>query len=191
MFLLLTGTVKARCQQISPKHLCCICTTYYLFATGAHPGELRDRDHLVNLLKQGSALIRPDRQAHRASTHGHRQHIPTDHDQHDNATPVTTLPTTNTGLNSSFPRVKAASQELDSPPQPPPRVGAGAAAKGRAGLSLPPGLAAAREGNLSELRRLVEGLGDAEPWDVKSAVDKNGSTPLDWAAGEGRLEVCR
>lgn len=72
---------------------------------------------------------------------------------------------------------------------PASRVGAGAAAKGRAGADLPPGFAAARAGDLEGLKNLVEGSGDR--WDPRAAVDRNGSSPLDWAAGEGRLEVCR
>lgn len=65
----------------------------------------------------------------------------------------------------------------------------GAAAKGRAAAALPPGFAAARAGDLEALRRLVEG--DGGEWDPKTAVDKNGSSVLDWVAGEGRIEVCR
>ena len=67
-----------------------------------------------------------------------------------------------------------------------PTVGAGAAARGRAGDELPPGFAAARTGDMVTLRGLVE-VG----WDPATAVDKNGSSPLDWAAGEGRLDACR
>lgn len=73
---------------------------------------------------------------------------------------------------------------------PASRVGAGAAAKGRAGAALPPGFAAARAGDLEGLKKLVEGIG-GDKWDPTVAVDKNGSSPLDWAAGEGRVEVCR
>lgn len=71
---------------------------------------------------------------------------------------------------------------------PSPSVGAGAAAKGRASAALPPAFAAARAGDLDAVRRLVEG---GESGDPVTAMDKNGSSPLDWAAGEGRLEVCR
>lgn len=73
---------------------------------------------------------------------------------------------------------------------PASRVGAGAAAKGRAGAALPPGFAAARAGDLEGLKKLVEGAG-GDKWDPRVAVDRNGSSPLDWAAGEGRVEVCR
>lgn len=78
-----------------------------------------------------------------------------------------------------------------------PRVGGGAAAKGRAWLTLPPGFAAARDGNLELLKALVKGSGGGgldgrgASWDAAETVDKNGSVPLDWAAGEGRIEVCR
>lgn len=81
------------------------------------------------------------------------------------------------------------------------KTGAGAAAKGRAAAALPPGFAAARAGDLEALKKLVEGgddnshnnsnKNDVDKWDPKAAMDKNGSSPLDWAAGEGRLEVCR
>lgn len=70
-------------------------------------------------------------------------------------------------------------------------AGAGAAAKGRAAAALPPGFALARAGDVEGLRRVVGGAGDSGRWDPKTAMDKNGSSALDWAAGEGRLEVCR
>lgn len=72
------------------------------------------------------------------------------------------------------------------------KFGKGAAAKGRAAAALLPGFAAARAGDLEALKKLVEGRGGGSgKWDPKAATDKNGSSPLDWAAGEGRLEVCR
>ena len=52
--------------------------------------------------------------------------------------------------------------------------------------SAPPGLAAARDGDLATLRRLV-----ASGWDARSCVDRHGSGAMHWAAGGGRLDVCR
>ncbi|CAM9789163.1 unnamed protein product, partial [Scytosiphon promiscuus] len=80
---------------------------------GAHPLEIRDRQHFVELLRQGNASLPP------------------------------------------------------MTPTPPSQNGAAD----------------------NELKRLVGG--DGEGWDPRTAVDKNGSSVLDWAAGEGRLEVCR
>ena len=48
------------------------------------------------------------------------------------------------------------------------------------------GLECCRRGLMSELRQLVE-----SGWDVHAARDRNGCTALNWAAGEGRLEVCK
>ena len=49
------------------------------------------------------------------------------------------------------------------------------------------GLLAAKQGDLSRLRRLVEQDG----WDPVATVDSLGSCALHWAAGNGHLEVCR
>jgi ankyrin repeat protein len=57
---------------------------------------------------------------------------------------------------------------------------------GSAPPPLPPGLAAARDGDLATLRRLV-----ASGWDARSRVDRHGSGAMHWAAGGGRLDVCR
>lgn len=168
---------------------------------GAHPLEIKDRDHLVQLLHQGSASLPPMTAA--ASSNK------TNNNNHKN---------NNTGngggggglrLSSSTEKMKAGKEEEEgeegddddenngdggggggggSGAVPTSRVGAGAAAKGRAGATLPPGFAAARAGDLEGLKKLVEG---GEKWDPRVAVDRNGSSPLDWAAGEGRIEVCR
>ena len=50
---------------------------------------------------------------------------------------------------------------------------------------LPPGLDAAREGDVEALRRLVRG-----GWDALHTVDRHGSNALHYAAGSGRLEAC-
>lgn len=106
---------------------------------GAHPLDIRDREHLVRLLKQGGDSI---------------------------------------SQGGVMPR-----SDID----PGPKVGgAGAAAKGRAWTKLSPGFAAARSGDVQALKGLVEA-----GWDPSTATDKNGSSALDWAAGEGRLSVCR
>lgn len=120
---------------------------------GAHPLEIRDRDHFVLLLKQGSASL--------------------------------PSPPANGDI---VPMVDVDEAGDEGGGVPAPRTGAGAAAKGRAVAALPPGFAAARAGDVERVRRLV---GGSDNWDPKTAMDKNGSSPLDWAAGEGRLEVCR
>lgn len=124
---------------------------------GAHPLEIRDRDHFVRLLKQGGDLLPPPPQ-----------------------------PNGRGGvLEDGLERVGDEAED-ESGGVSVPRVGAGAAAKGRAAAALPPGFAAARKGDVATLRLLVEG-----GWDPSTAMDKNGSNPLDWAAGEGRVSVCR
>ena len=65
-------------------------------------------------------------------------------------------------------------------------VGAAYVPLGSAPPPLPPGLAAARDGDLATLRRLV-----ASGWDARSCVDRHGSGAMHWAAGGGRLDVCR
>ena len=65
-------------------------------------------------------------------------------------------------------------------------VAAAAVPLGSAPPPLPPGLAAARDGDLATLRRLV-----ASGWDARSCVDRHGSGAMHWAAGGGRLDVCR
>mmetsp|Transcript_99699 Transcript_99699/g.285032 ORF Transcript_99699/g.285032 Transcript_99699/m.285032 type:complete len:276 (-) Transcript_99699:535-1362(-) len=50
-----------------------------------------------------------------------------------------------------------------------------------------PCLEAARDGDLAELRRLV----NEEGLDAKSAADKHGCTALMWAAGHGHLDIVR
>ncbi|KAG8457585.1 hypothetical protein KFE25_003739 [Diacronema lutheri] len=57
----------------------------------------------------------------------------------------------------------------------------------RAALSLEPGLAAARDGDVAALRALVRTGG----WDARAAVDVHGSLALHWAAGGGHLAACR
>ncbi|CAN0142923.1 unnamed protein product, partial [Hapterophycus canaliculatus] len=129
---------------------------------GAHPLEIRDRQHFVELLREGNASLPP-------------------------MAPVTPPPNGAESLNS-----EENDDEHGGGGGGPPRrrkAGVGAAAKGRAAAELPAGFAAARAGDLEGLKRVVEG--DGEEWDPKTAVDKNGSSALDWAAGEGRLEVCR
>lgn len=106
---------------------------------GAHPLDIRDREHLVSLLKQGEDSI------------------------------------SQKGVM------------LRSDIDPGPKVGGtGAAAKGRAWTKLSPGFAAARSGDLQALKGLVKA-----GWHPLTATDKNGSSVLDWAAGEGKLSVCR
>lgn len=120
---------------------------------GAHPLEIKDREHLVQLLSEGSAMLPPT--ASPASR--------TMEDSDEEAAMASAI----------TPRVK---------------VGAMAAAKGKAAAALQPGFALARAGDMEGVRRLVEG---DDSWDPQGATDKNGSSVLDWAAGEGRLEVCR
>ncbi|CAM9932164.1 unnamed protein product, partial [Ectocarpus sp. 13 AM-2016] len=122
---------------------------------GAHPLEVKDRDHFVQLLQRGSASLPP--------MEAPGTDLATKRNDHD-------------GVGQGTEEDGGA-----------PAVGGGAAAKGRAAAALPPGFAAARAGDLGALKRLVE----EERWEPKTALDKNGSSPLDWAAGEGRLEVCR
>ncbi|CAN0101593.1 unnamed protein product [Ectocarpus sp. 12 AP-2014] len=122
---------------------------------GAHPLEVKDRDHFVQLLQRGSASLPP--------MEAPGTDLATKRNDHD-------------GVGQW--------NEEDGGTS---AVGGGAAAKGRAAAALPPGFAAARAGDLGALKRLVE----EEGWEPKTALDKNGSSPLDWAAGEGRLEVCR
>mmetsp|Transcript_23504 Transcript_23504/g.37764 ORF Transcript_23504/g.37764 Transcript_23504/m.37764 type:complete len:445 (+) Transcript_23504:143-1477(+) len=52
---------------------------------------------------------------------------------------------------------------------------------------LHPGLAAARDGDLEKMRKLVK-LGEFDP---KHTIDRHGSTALLWAAGSGHLHVCK
>ena len=53
--------------------------------------------------------------------------------------------------------------------------------------ALDPGLEAARDGDLTTLRLLVETKG----WDPARVTDRHGSNALHWAAGSGRLDACR
>lgn len=129
----------------------------------AHQTELPDRESLVDLLKRGSSFLPPASRDVLGTPDGARGE-----GTGDAVSPSSEIPS----------RVSSR------------HVGAGAAAKGRAGDKLSSGFVAARDGLLEELRDLVEGVGVAS-WDPKTAVDKNGSSPLDWAAGEGRLDVCR
>lgn len=136
----------------------------------AHATELPDREHLVHLLKRGSDLLPPPPPP-APPVLGHVLMKETDEGSES-------------GLSfEAFPFVQLGTG--------PPVVGGGAAAKGRAGTELSPEFRAARDGDIEEVRRLVEGADGGGGWDPKIALDKNGSGPLDWAAGEGRLEVCR
>lgn len=135
---------------------------------GAHPLEVRDRDHFVELLRQGGALLPP---LPILNVHSNGN-------SHSSAS---------TSVGLKVVKDYDASGE-ESGGVSVPRVVTGAAAKGRAAAALPPGFAAARAGDIGLVRKLVEG---SDCWDPKVAIDKNGSSPLDWAAGEGRLEVCR
>ena len=55
------------------------------------------------------------------------------------------------------------------------------------GSPLPPGLAAARDGDLDALRDLcARGV-----FDPRTCVDRHGSNALHWAAGSGHLHVCK
>ncbi|CAN0082210.1 unnamed protein product [Pylaiella littoralis] len=137
---------------------------------GAHPLEIRDRHHFVRLLQQGSASLPPMSQ------------LPPPPPPSPNGNNTTNGVVPGDGVQPS----SAVSSGRGK------KFGKGAAAKGRAAAALLPGFAAARAGDLEALKKLVEGRGGGSgKWDPKAATDKNGSSPLDWAAGEGRLEVCR
>lgn len=174
------GAISTDCRQ-TPCPLCArVCggqRGLRMHILDAHPAELRDREHLVQLLTQASTFLSPP--SHESNT-----------------TSLYSVDGESGGLGRGGQDSFRGDHEEDvvaastSSTRQAPRVGAGAAAKGKAGATLPPGFAAAREGRMEDLKRLVEGLGE-EPWDPKRATDKNGSGPLDWAAGEGRLEVCR
>ena len=80
---------------------------------------------------------------------------------------------------------------------------AAAAKASQARPALHPGLAAARDGDLATLRRLVEegasatagSAAGAAPtttsghWDIESTTDRHGSNALCWASGSGHLDV--
>ncbi|CAE8614498.1 unnamed protein product [Polarella glacialis] len=53
--------------------------------------------------------------------------------------------------------------------------------------NLDPGIRAARDGDLDELKRLVQG----GRWHPLTAADHHGNGPLHWAAGSGHVAVCR
>lgn len=146
-------------------------TTLPLLQVGAHPLEIKDRDHLVQLMHQGSASLPP---MTAASSNDNTV---------NNGSGGIRLSSTTAGEDDDEDEGNGGGGAV-----PASRVGAGAAAKGRAGADLPPGFAAARAGDLEGLKKLVEG---GDRWDPRIAVDRNGSSPLDWAAGEGRVEVCR
>ena len=158
---------------------------------GAHPHEVRDREHFVQLLKMGSDLLPPLRPGGGGSQ-GSTNMTADDRDSDDDngnrrhrlhqVVPVNDDEAGGGGT---------AGEESGGVWSGRHRSGAGAAAKGRAAAALPPGFALARAGDVEELRRVVEGVGDGGRWDPRTAMDKNGSSALDWAAGEGRLEVCR
>jgi hypothetical protein len=48
------------------------------------------------------------------------------------------------------------------------------------------GIEATRQGDILELKKLID-----EGWNPHTARDRNGCTALNWAAGEGQLEVCK
>jgi ankyrin repeat protein len=52
--------------------------------------------------------------------------------------------------------------------------------------ALPPGLVAARDGDVAALAALLDA-----GWDARACADRHGSTALLWAAGRGHLEACR
>ena len=52
--------------------------------------------------------------------------------------------------------------------------------------ALPPGLAAARDGDVRALQALL-----SAGWDPRAEADRHGSSALLWAAGGGHLEACR
>jgi len=65
-------------------------------------------------------------------------------------------------------------------------LAARAAEAQRARNALPPGLAAARDGDVGALQALL-----AAGWDPRAEADRHGSNALLWAAGGGHLEACR
>ena len=155
-----------------------------LLQIGAHPLEIGDRDHLVQLLRQGSSSLPPMATTAPSTNNNNND------DDDDDGGGTHLSPWTSTTMGDEEDGEEGENNGGGGRSVPASRVGAGAAAKGRAGAALPPGFAAARAGDLEGLKKLVEGVG-GDKWDPTVAVDKNGSSPLDWAAGEGRVEVCR
>ena len=157
---------------------------------GAHPHEVKDRDHFVQLLKMGSDLLPP------LGVPGGSQGSTTmmdenDNDNDDDDNGKCHRPRRHQGSDDDDDEVSGEEAGRGSGGASGRRSGAGAAAKGRAAAALPPGFALARAGDVEGLKKVVRGVEGGSRWDPRTAMDKNGSSALDWAAGEGRLEVCR
>lgn len=92
----------------------------------------------------------------------------------------------NTGAFASS-RVGSNSATSPSPSSSLPLPPVATAASSRNRDALDPGLEAARDGDLTTLRLLVETKG----WDPARVTDRHGSNALHWAAGSGQLDACR